>query len=143
MEMDGGPPLRGCQVYRPQKSAENVETILRACLDRHVNFVTLYAFSTENWNRPVFEVKVLIKLFQYYLNKKLTELHKENVKVSVIGDVSPFSKIIKQYIDNLVKLTENNSGMHLNIALNYGGRAEIVRATKRIISQVIEKSCAL
>ena len=122
-----------------KKGAENVEVILRECVKLNVQHITLYAFSTENWNRPVYEVKALMNLFKYYLNKKLTQLHQENVKVSIIGDIGPFPKIIQKYIQNLVDLTKDNNGMCLNLALNYGGRAEIVRATKRISTLVLQK----
>ena len=126
-----------------KRGAENVEIILRECLRLNIQHVTLYAFSTENWQRPVFEVKALMNLFKYFLNKKLTQLHEENVKVSIVGDVSPFSKIIQKYIKNLLALTKDNSGMHLNLALNYGGRAEIVRATKRISRLILNKKIAV
>lgn len=116
-----------------KKGAENVETILKDCREFGISNVTLYAFSTENWSRPVFEVKALMKLFHYYLKKKLTTLYQENVKVVIIGDTSPFPKVIKGYIKNLQELTKNNDGMLLNLAMNYGGRSEIVRATKRIV----------
>ena len=122
-----------------KKGAENVEVILRECLSLNIDRVTLYAFSTENWHRPVFEVKALMSLFKYYLNKKLTQLHQENVKVSIIGDVRPFPRIIRKYIQNLVDLTQNNDGMYLNLALNYGGRAEILRATNNIVRQALNK----
>ena len=122
-----------------KRGAENVEVILRECLNRNIRHVTLYAFSTENWQRPVYEVKALMSLFKYFLNKKLTQLHEENVKVAIIGDIRPFSKIIRKYIKNLEDLTKNNDGMHLNLALNYGGRAEIVRATKRISALILQK----
>ena len=88
-----------------KRGAENVEVILRKCSEMGISIVTLYAFSTENWNRPVFEVRALMKLFKYYLNKKLTMLYQENVKVVVIGDISPFPKIIKEYIRNFLKVT--------------------------------------
>ena len=116
-----------------KKGAENIEAILKSCKDLGISNVTLYAFSTENWNRPVFEVKALMKLFHYYLKKKLTMLYQENVKVVIIGDIRPFPKVIRGYIKNLEELTKNNDGMLLNLAMNYGGRAEIVRATKGII----------
>ena len=122
-----------------KRGAENVEIILRECLRQNIKHVTLYAFSTENWQRPVYEVKTLMSLFKYFLNKKLTQLHEENVRVNVIGDISPFSKIIQKYVKNLVALTKDNDGMWLNLALNYGGRAEIVRATKRISKLVLQK----
>ena len=119
-----------------KKGAENVETILKSCRDLGISNVTLYAFSTENWNRPVFEVKALMKLFHYYLKKKLTTLYQENVKVVIIGDVRPFPKVIRDYIKNLEELTKNNDGMLLNLAMNYGGRSEIVRATRGIVKAV-------
>ena len=122
-----------------KRGAENVEIILRECLRLNIQHVTLYAFSTENWQRPIYEVKELMSLFKYFLNKKLTQLHEENVKVAIVGDISPFSKILQKYIKNLVDLTEDNDGMHLNLALNYGGRAEIVRATRRITTLILQK----
>ena len=122
-----------------KRGAENVEIILRECLRLNIQHVTLYAFSTENWQRPVYEVKALMSLFKYFLNKKLTQLHEENVKVAIVGDISPFSKILQKYIKNLVDLTKDNDGMHLNLALNYGGRDEIVRATKRISALILKK----
>ena len=126
-----------------KKGAENVELVLRECLEIGIKRVTLYAFSTENWNRPVYEVKALMNLFKYHLNKKLTQLHQENVKVTTIGDMDPFPKIIKKYVQNLTELTKNNDGMYLNLALNYGGRAEIVRATKRISRQVLQQKLSI
>ncbi len=122
-----------------KRGAENVEVILRECINREIAVVTLYAFSTENWQRPIYEVKALMKLFTYYLNKKLTQLHDANVKVKVIGDIAPFPKIIKKYIYNLERLTSRNSGMHLNLAMNYGGRNEIVNATKKISKLVLTR----
>ncbi len=120
-----------------KRGAENVENILLECKKFGVITVTLYAFSTENWNRPIYEVKALMTLFKYYLNKKLTNLHEENVRVTIIGEISPFPKIIKKYICNLENLTKNNDGMQLNIAMNYGGRDEIVRASKKISNNVL------
>ena len=121
-----------------KKGAENVEVILKSCKNLGIENVTLYAFSTENWSRPVFEVKALMKLFQYYLKKKLTTLYQENVKVVIIGDINPFPEVIKEYIRNLEELTKNNNGMLLNLAMNYGGRSEIVKATKGIVEAVSE-----
>ena len=131
------------RAFGHKKGAENVEIILRECIDLDIKHVTLYAFSTENWNRPVYEVKALMNLFKYYLNKKLTQLHEENVNVSIIGDIEPFPKIIKKYIQNLVDLTKNNNGMYLNLALNYGGRAEIVRATRLIGMKLLQKKISI
>ena len=119
-----------------KKGAENVEAILKSCKNLGIANVTLYAFSTENWSRPVFEVKALMKLFHYYLKKKLTMLYQENVKVVIIGVIKPFPKVIKDYIKNLEELTKNNDGMCLNLAMNYGGRSEIVKATKQIVKAI-------
>ena len=119
-----------------KKGAENVEVILKSCKNLGIENVTLYAFSTENWSRPVFEVKALMKLFHYYLKKKLTMLYQENVKVVIIVDINPFPRVIKDYIKNLEELTKNNDGMCLNLAMNYGGRSEIVKATKQIVKAI-------
>ena len=126
-----------------KKGAENVEAILKDCQEFGISNVTLYAFSTENWSRPVFEVKALMKLFHYYLKKKLTMLYQENVKVNIIGDISPFPRVIKDYIKNLQELTKNNDGMFLNLAMNYGGRSEIVLATKKIVEAFSDGSIEL
>lgn len=126
-----------------KKGAENVESILKDCKEFGISNVTLYAFSTENWNRPVFEVKALMRLFHYYLKKKLTMLYQENVKVVIIGDVSPFPKVIRGYMKNLEELTKNNDGMLLNLAMNYGGRAEILRATKAIVKAFSEEAISM
>ncbi len=126
-----------------KRGAENLETILFECKRLNVLTVTLYAFSTENWNRPIYEVKALMSLFKYYLNKKFTSLHEENVRVTIIGEVSPFPKIIKKYIKNIENLTESNDGIQLNLAMNYGGRDEIVRATKKISQHVLDGSLEL
>ncbi len=126
-----------------KKGAENVEEILKSCMDLGISHVTLYAFSTENWSRPIFEIKTLMKLFHYYLKKKLTMLYQENVKVVIIGDINPFPKVIKDYIKNLEELTKNNDGMLLNLAMNYGGRSEIVRATKGIVKAISDGSISV
>lgn len=125
--------------YGHKKGAENVETIIRECSQLNISSLTLYAFSTENWKRPVYEVKALMKLFQYYLKKKLTQVHEEDIRVKVIGDITPFPQIIKRYVENLETLTQNNKGLKLNLALNYGGRDEIVRATKKLAKDVLNE----
>ena len=126
-----------------KRGAENVEAILNSCKEFGISNVTLYAFSTENWNRPVFEVKALMKLFHFYLKKKLTMLYQENVKVVIIGDISPFPKVIKRYINNLEELTKHNDGMLLNLAMNYGGRSEIVKASREIAKDFSDGSIKL
>ena len=120
------------------RKVPKMSRIFKSCKDLGITTVTMYAFSTENWSRPVFEIKALMRLFHYYLKKKLTMLYQENVKVLTIGNISPFPKVIKDYIKNLEELTKNNDGMFLNLAMNYGGRSEIIKATKGIAKAVSE-----
>ncbi len=103
-----------------------------------VKYLTLYAFSTENWNRPQDEVIALMKLLAEYLGKETKKLHRNNVKINVIGDVSRFSVKLQAEIIRAIELTKLNNGLFVNIALNYGGRDELVRAVKKISKDVKE-----
>lgn len=96
--------------------------------------MTVYAFSTENWNRPKEEVNSLMKLLNQYLNQYLKDSKNSNIKIDVIGDISKFDKDTQDKIKQLQELTYNKSGLNLHIALNYGSRDEITRAIKKIIS---------
>lgn len=119
-----------------KRGATQVKRIVKACPDLGVTNLTLYAFSTENWKRAAHEVEGLMKLFRGYLSNNLVELHANNVCVRFLGDQTPLSDDIVVLMENLRKLTENNTGLQLNIAINYGGRDEIVRATKKIAAEV-------
>ncbi len=119
-----------------KRGATQVKRIVKACPDLGVDVLTLYAFSTENWKRAAHEVEGLMKLFRGYLSNNLVELHDNNVCVRFFGDPTPLSADIRVLMENLRKLTENNTGLQLNIAINYGGRDEIVRAAKKIATQV-------
>lgn len=112
--------------------AENFRTITRYASSIGVKYLTIYAFSTENWNRPEEEVNALMKLFKQYLEEALTDFLEENIKVRFIGDVSRFSDELKELIDRVHLLSSKKDGMVLNLAMNYGGRAEIVRAVNLI-----------
>ena len=119
-----------------KRGATQVKKIVKSCPDLGIKTLTLYAFSTENWKRAAHEVEGLMNLFRGYLANNLVELHAANVRVRFLGDPSPLSPDILVLMEKLRSLTENNTGLQLNIALNYGGRDELVRATKSIAQSV-------
>lgn len=102
-----------------------------------VKHLTVYAFSTENWNRSEEEVSGIFKLVVAYVKKELAELHKNNVKVSILGDYSKLPKDAKDSLDTALAKTKDNTGLCFNIALNYGARAEIVSAAKQCAKSVL------
>ncbi|MGT2683154.1 isoprenyl transferase [Streptococcus porci] len=103
-----------------------------------VKVLTVYAFSTENWTRPVDEVKFIMSLPVEFFDKYVPELHRNNVKVQMIGDTSRLPKDTLDALNRARNLTNRNSGLILNFALNYGGRAEIVSAVKQIAQDVLD-----
>jgi len=119
-----------------KRGAAQVKKIVKSCPEFGVDTLTLYAFSTENWKRAAHEVEGLMKLFRGYLANNLVELHEKNVCVRFLGDPTPLSPDILVLMENLSSLTENNTGLNLNVAINYGGRDEVVRATKAIARKV-------
>ena len=119
-----------------KRGATQVKKVVKCCPELGVKTLTLYAFSTENWKRAAHEVEGLMKLFRGYLANNLVELHDKNVRVRFLGDPSPLSPDILVLMEKLRNLTENNTGLQLNIAINYGGRDEIVRAVKAMASKV-------
>ena len=120
------------RAFGHKKGASRVSEIVRVCPDLKIKTLTLYAFSTENWQRAAHEVASLMKLFRGYLQNKFVELVENNVKVVFLGDTNPISKDIVYQMNNLQKATQNNNGLILNIAINYSGRDEILRAIKKI-----------
>jgi undecaprenyl diphosphate synthase len=105
-------------------------------LKNGVQVLTLFAFSSENWNRPAEEVGVLMQLFKMVLGSEVKKLHKNNVRLKIIGDTSRFDSKLVSKISEAEALTEKNAGLVLNIAANYGGRWDIVNATKQLVAQV-------
>ena len=101
-----------------------------------VKNLTVYAFSTENWKRPAEEVSGIFKLLVVYVNQELKELNENNVRVRIIGDWSIIPEESKKAVEEALELTKNNTGLNFNIAINYGGRAEIVNAAKTISNLV-------
>ena len=112
--------------------AKTFEKIVEDAGNIGIKVVTVYAFSTENWNRPESEVKALMNLLEDYLDNGLERLAGRNVKIHFIGKTSAFSDEFRRKICHMEKATENNSGLLLNVALNYGGREEITNAVKLI-----------
>lgn len=112
--------------------AETFRKITKYCSQIGIKYLTVYAFSTENWKRPNDEISFLMKLFEQYLNEALKDFQQENIKVRFLGDKSGFSKNLQRLIDEVESASKNKTGMILNIAMNYGGRDEIVKAVKEI-----------
>lgn len=112
--------------------AEAVKRVVKACPNCGVKYLTLFGFSSENWKRPVTEVKELMRLLRLYLRSETADLHKNNVRLRVIGDRLALDKDIVDLIETAEDLTHNNTGLVLSIALNYGGRHDIVQAAMRM-----------
>ncbi len=119
-----------------KRGANRVKDIVKASPDLGVDTLTLYAFSTENWKRAAHEVEGLMKLFRGYLQNHLLELNEKNVRVRFFGDPTPLAADIRKQMDFLTDLTKDNTLLNLNIAINYGGRDELVRAIRTIARQV-------
>ncbi|MCR6515274.1 MAG: isoprenyl transferase [Clostridium sp.] len=117
---------------------ETIRRILKEASNLGVKYMTLYAFSTENWKRPKDEVNALMKLLVQYLRKEINELHKNGVRINVLGDISMLPKECIDEIEKSVEKTKNNTGITMNIALNYGGRDEIIRSIKLIAQDVLD-----
>lgn len=116
--------------------ASNFRTITRYCSRIGIQYLTIYAFSTENWNRPAEEVGGLMRLFKEYLEEALRDFMDENIRVRFIGDVSAFPAEVRQLIEEVEEASAPKTGMVLNLAMNYGGRAEITRAAQRFAQEV-------
>jgi len=118
------------------KGADRVRHIVRASLDMNITHLTLFAFSTENWKRSETEVIGLMSLFRKFMKSESKKLLINGVKVRFIGDRSRLDKSLVELMNNLEVLTNGNDNLHLTIALNYGGRDEIIRATKKISEKI-------
>ena len=118
------------------KGADRVRHIVRASLEMNVTHLTLFAFSTENWKRSESEVIGLMSLFRKFMKSESKKLLINGVKVRFIGDRSRLDKSLIELMNNLEDLTNKNGNLHLTIALNYGGRDEIIRATKKISEKI-------
>ena len=119
-----------------KKGAETIEKIVRHANKIGLKYITVYAFSTENWKRAEDEVKALMLLFQTYIDKYSKIADSENIKVNFLGDFSVFSSRLQKGIQDCMDNTKNNTGVVFSIAMNYGGRDEIIHAVKQIANKV-------
>ena len=116
-----------------KKGAESVRLVVKTCRELGIQYLTLYAFSIENWQRPENEVRALSSLLEEYLRLELQEMKKTNIKLIAIGDTGRLPKTVKDILSYVIGKTSENRGMVLNLALSYGARDEIVDAVKRIL----------
>jgi len=116
-----------------EMGAQAARTIVEAVKQRHIKYLTLYAFSSENWNRPKEEVEGLFKLLEGFIDSEIYKLKKSGVRLHIIGDISKFPPVLQKKIIMSVDKTRHNHEINLCVALNYGGRDEIIRATRQII----------
>ena len=119
-----------------KQGVKAVRNITEICGELGVKYLTLYTFSEENWNRPQMEISALMKLLVSSLKKEVRDLNKNNVRFTVIGDVTKMDNFVQDELNEAIELTKNNDGLNLNLALSYGGRQEIITAFKRLYSQI-------
>ena len=120
-----------------KKGVDALKATLRACNDFGIKYLTVYAFSTENWNRKKEEVDFLMELLALTLTNELAEMHSEGVVINFIGDTTKLSTKLQKILAHSVETTKNNTGVHLQIAFNYGARDEILHAVKNIVDKGI------
>jgi undecaprenyl diphosphate synthase len=126
-----------------KRGASRVKDIVKASTELGVTTLTLYAFSTENWKRAAHEVEGLMKLFRGYLQNNFVELNERNIKVNFLGDPTPLAADLREQMENLEELTKHNTLITLNVAINYGGRDDLVRATRKVAAKVQDGTLAV
>jgi len=122
-----------------REGAKAVKKVIASCLNFHIPTLTLFAFSTENWKRPKNEVNYLLKIFERVLNKEKANLIKNNIKINFIGRLNELPNSLNEKMNELSESTRKNNKLILNIAINYGGRAEITDAIKSITLKILDK----
>lgn len=122
-----------------RNGVESVRRVVRAAAELGIDYLTLFGFSSENWSRPIDEIKELMKLLRYYLRSETAELHRNNIRLNVIGQREHLEDDIVELIENAEELTRNNTAITVNIALNYGGRNDIMMAASKWAKFCAEK----
>jgi len=117
-----------------RKGVEALRGVIRACAERGVSHLTVFAFSSENWRRPQEEVSLLMELFMRALENEVARLHENDIRFRVVGDLSGFSERIQSLIRDAEALTRNNARLTFTVAANYGGRWDIVQAVKKLMA---------
>ncbi|MDK1285691.1 isoprenyl transferase [Pseudoalteromonas umbrosa] len=124
------------RAYGHKKGVDSVRSAVQFCSKLGIESLTLFAFSSENWRRPEDEVSTLMELFLFVLSKEVKKLHKNNVKLNIIGDISRFPSSLQDKVHDAHALTCKNTGLQLNIAANYGGRWDIINAAQTLAEKV-------
>ena len=119
--------------YGHRAGLKTVEKIIKISIKEKIPYLTLFAFSTENWRRPQKEINFLLKLLESFLQTKLNQLIEQKIKLKIIGDKNKFPKRIKRIINHSEDKTKKNKKLHINLAINYGSKSEIVESIKRIL----------
>ncbi len=122
-----------------KKGAEAVRRTVESAAEFGIKYLTLFGFSSENWSRPEQEVKELMNLLRHYLRSEISKFHEKNARLSIIGDRTAFDQDIVKLIENAEKMTKSNDGLHVIIALNYGGKNDIAHACGKFIRQRSEE----
>ena len=126
--------------YGHKAGLETIEKIIKLSIKNKIKHLTLFAFSTENWKRPKNEIKFLFKLLNNFIDKKLVEFNKNNIRLKIIGDIRNFSEKLKKKLDSSEKITKKNKKLQVNLAINYGSKKEIVYAFKKLIKNGLKIS---
>jgi undecaprenyl diphosphate synthase len=126
------------RIYGHRAGAKSVREVVELAGELHIPYLSVYAFSTENWNRPQDEVSGLMKLLMEYLNKEIEEMHRKNVIVKIIGSSETVDPDFLNRAHEITRRTWNNNGLHFNVLFNYGGRQEIIDAVKQIASEYLK-----
>ena len=121
--------------YGHRAGLKTVEKIIKISIKKKIPYLTLFAFSTENWRRPQKEINFLLKLLENFLQTKLNQLIEQKIKLKIIGDKNKFPKRIKRIINHSEEKTKKNKKLHINLAINYGSKSEIVESIKKIIKK--------
>ncbi len=130
------------RVMGHQRGVESVRAMIKSCRQMGVEYLTLFAFSSENWRRPADEVSFLMQLFLCMLEMEISNMHKSNIRLKIIGERARFDTKLVQYIEQAEQLTANNTGLTLTIAANYGGRWDIMQAMHALSSAHPERAAA-
>ena len=121
------------RIFGHNQAKKSVKECVEYCVEHKIKFLSLFTFSTENWNRPKLEVKALMKLLNIVLKEEINHLIKQNIKVKVIGDISKIPEKTEMNLKKAIDKTKNNSGLTLILAINYSGKWDILNATKKIL----------
>ena len=131
------------RIFGHRAGVEAVRDIVRACAEKSIEVLTIFAFSSENWRRPQKEVSLLMELLSTALQREVKKLHENRVRLQIIGDRTVFPDELRQRIDDSEQLTAANDGLRLVVAINYGGRWDITQAARRIAGEVASGAVAV